>query len=282
MDEMTNTEIINETKKAHQIIVCFKITDDYDEILPKEWKALASGMRPETGYVRRIFGCFDEAALENGLLLKQMLQRERQDIQLTALTLNPGYSENLIKKITAVGYDRVVCLESGSNYDFAPQKTARILSGFIKQEEDVSYIITGKQCAPGSSGMVPFYLSEYLKRPLIRDVVEFVNTGRRICAVAEYPDRFSWKALASCEIFSMGNSRKSFLRIPTLREKMKYRSFEPECRQADLFHDDTGMRFFAVNQERNVQFTDEARFAELCTDLVGQEKQDESFTDTGF
>lgn len=251
-----------------KIIVCFKITDDHDEIQPKEWKALALGPRPKTDYVRRVLGCFDEAALENGLLLKDLLQKQGRNVQLTALTLNPGYSESLIKKIAAVGYDRIICLESSSDYDFAPQKTARLVSGFIKQEGDVSYVVTGKQCAPGSSGMVPYYLAEYLNYPLISDVVEFVTFNGRICAVEEYTNRFVTKELSAPGIFSMGNTKKSFLRIPTLREKMKYRTFEPERRQADLPNEDSAMSFLAVNQERAVQFVEEERFVEFCTDLV--------------
>lgn len=255
-----------------KIIVCFKITDDYDEILPKEWKILAIGDRPRIDYVKRVLGCFDEAALENGLLLKRMLLETGQDVQLIALTLNPGYSESIIKRIISVGYDRIVCLESGSDYDFAPQRTAQVLSEFVRQEEGVSYVITGKQCAPGNSGMVPFYLSEYLKYPLRDDVVEFVNVDDQICAVEEYADCFIQKELSSSEIYSMGNTKKSFLRIPTLREKMKYRTFEPEGRQVDLANEDAGMRFFAVDQERTVQFMDYAGFTKVCTEFVCQEK----------
>ena len=49
-----------------RILACFKVTDDFDSLMPAEWENLGTGA-PDTSYVKRLLGCFDEAALECAL-----------------------------------------------------------------------------------------------------------------------------------------------------------------------------------------------------------------------
>ena len=212
----------------YKIVSCFKVTDDYDELLPKDWEQRDPAGYPITDFVRRTLGCFDEAALENGLLLKEMLRQSQVQTQLIAVSLNSGYAEHIIKRLAAVGYDRVVCLETKGNTDFDPEYTAKLLAEFLASENQISVILSGQQTPPGNTGMVPQLLAEQLKMPLLPQITRFEMCAERIFGICEYETGYMRRPICEASVCVMGNTEKTFLRIPTMREKMRAKDFVPE------------------------------------------------------
>ena len=92
-----------------RILVCFKIVDNIDEILACDWENLGLD-GPDTSYVGRALGCYDEAAIENALLLKDSYSSLDIPTEVTALTINPGYSDHIISAFLAIGINRIFCI----------------------------------------------------------------------------------------------------------------------------------------------------------------------------
>ena len=70
-----------------KIAVCFKIIADYDRLSPKDW-VWDDHYLVDTSFVRRVFNCFDESALETALKLAGQLENSCDNLELTALTMD--------------------------------------------------------------------------------------------------------------------------------------------------------------------------------------------------
>jgi electron transfer flavoprotein alpha/beta subunit len=203
-----------------RILVCFKIIDNTDELLAEDWLDLGVG-HPDVSYVKRMLGCFDEAALENALRIKDRCKELGGNATVTALTISPGYSEHILNNLPAIGIDRIVCIDCAEDLRFSPETTAAVLAHFIQEDLPFDIILTGALTSPGESGAVPLILAEKIELPCITECIDFnivekgimveniMNTG--ICSrVVHFPI-----------ICTVGNAVHSYLRIPTLREKLR-------------------------------------------------------------
>lgn len=212
-----------------RILIAFKIIDDYDDILPADWENLGTNP-PDTSYSKRILNCFDEAALENALLIREALVADGSEVQLTALTVCPGYSSHILKNLPAIGFDRVCTVETDADLRFDPFATASLIAGFAKDDGGFDLILTGKQAPPANSGMVPLILSELLEAEIIPDVSELsVSAGEGLAVVTHaLDDGICVRKAPLPLICAMGNAVHSYLRIPTLREKLAAKAYVPE------------------------------------------------------
>lgn len=212
-----------------RILVCFKIVDDLEAVMAEDWKHAGTDA-PDTGYVRRVLNCFDEAALENALLLKEAYAVLGETAEVTALTVAPGYSEHLLRGLPAVGIDRVVCVECAEDLRFAPAVTAELLAGFVAQDSPYDLVLTGIQAPPGNSGMVPLLLAESLGLPCVTDAVDF-HPGKG-ALVVEHRVRggLCRRTVRPPLLCTVGNARRSYLRIPTLGDKLRTKHCRPAYR----------------------------------------------------
>ncbi len=211
-----------------RIICCVKMIDNLDEMVKEEFEELKNGY-PDTSFVKKIINCFDEAALETALVIKDECKDKNINVKITVVTLNPGYSEHILCNFPAIGVDKVLVLQDlEQNYDFDPEKTADVLAQHIKKERDFDIILMGKQAPPFNSMLVPIYLSEEMGLPIVLDVTDIhfdkgqfhmeTNDGRVL------EERTAKKPF----IAAVGNAKYAYLRVPTLREKLKYKSWKPE------------------------------------------------------
>lgn len=155
-----------------KIGVCFKIVPDYEEVPLADWDAMD---QLDLTYVKKMYGCFDEAALETALRLRDSFLEMEENVSCTAVTVGGG-PEVLLQGLFAAGFDQVVTIPrpegpAGENLDFLPMETARLLASYWKtQQPDV--IFTGRMTGPGDSGLVPAYLAAALGYDLKEDVTE--------------------------------------------------------------------------------------------------------------
>ncbi|MDR2404019.1 MAG: hypothetical protein LBD78_08325 [Spirochaetaceae bacterium] len=90
-----------------KIAVCFKAVPDFDQVVDADWDnfSLSAGL----GYVKRIFGCFDESALETALRLRSAWEDSGETTECTAITAAP-LPLSLCKTLFAAGFERVLDL----------------------------------------------------------------------------------------------------------------------------------------------------------------------------
>ena len=234
----------------YKIVSCFKITDDFDELTAQDWQAPFKYGLPATDFVRRILGCFDEAALENALLLKADCESSGTETELSAVTLNPGYSEHILKRIKAIGFDKITCLQTKESMDFMPNETAEILSEYIKKEK-ADIVLCGMQSAPGNTGTVPVLLAEKSGYEIFNSVVKITVEDGEIFALCEYKKGYLKRKLGKKSVCIMGNTEKSYLRIPTLKEKLKVKEFAPDVVECDVIKEEKNIEFEYISKQRN-------------------------------
>ena len=118
-----------------KIAVCFKTIADYDRLSEKDW-AWDERHFVDTSFVRRVFNCFDESALEMALKLAGTSLNASDPAELTALTVDDRQSDLFLKHLTAVGYHHVVRIQCNKKIDlrFNPLAVSDLISTYIKRE----------------------------------------------------------------------------------------------------------------------------------------------------
>jgi electron transfer flavoprotein beta subunit len=201
-----------------KITVCFKVVPEFEQVVEADWDGFS--LAADLGYVKRVFGCFDESALETALRLRSAWEAaaDGEQAECTALTAGPLPS-SLCKALFAAGFDRV--LELSGVPEFRPRHTAAVLENYLGAA-GFDLILAGRQAGYADTGMVPLLLAEALEVPVITgveaiapapgaggvDVTRAGDTGRERLRV-----RLPLLAV-------LGNSPVSALRAVTLSARM--------------------------------------------------------------
>jgi electron transfer flavoprotein beta subunit len=206
--------------KPMKIAVCFKAVPDFDQVVETDWDNFS--LAADWGYVKRVFSCFDESALETALRLRSDWEEMDEKTECMALTaaLLPS---PLCKILFAAGFDRVVdlshVLPEGTVAEFRPQHIAVILGNYLGPAA-CDLILTGSQAGYADTGMVPLLLAEFLGIPALTGVEELSPCAggieiKRIAGRSRERLRVRLPLLAV-----LGNSPVSALRAVTLSARM--------------------------------------------------------------
>ncbi|MBR5931542.1 MAG: hypothetical protein IKZ95_05885 [Lachnospiraceae bacterium] len=211
-----------------KIGVCFKIVPDFEEVPIEEWSG-ENG--PDFTYVKKMYGCFDEAALETALCLKDSCKQSNIDVEAVAVTVGAGdgaVSESLLRGLFAAGFDDVVLLPKRDTFD--PEDTARALVDWFKMNP-ADLIFTGRSTGPNDSGLMPYYLARGLGFPVIGEVIS-ARWDNSVMLSHMGSDQI--KAELPC-VITVGNSDTPILRLFPLKARMEAqkRAFTDQRRQTE-------------------------------------------------
>jgi electron transfer flavoprotein beta subunit len=145
-----------------KIIVCMKIVIDPE--MPFSGFKIDSENRkpiPPSG-VPPVFSPFDENALESALKIK-----DRQECEVTILSLGKTLPTAILHKTLAAGADEVIVVEDPQFENLDPFSTSRALASAIGKTGEFSLIFTGRQAADWDAGIVWAGISEILDIPSI-------------------------------------------------------------------------------------------------------------------
>jgi electron transfer flavoprotein alpha/beta subunit len=226
---------------AVRILVCFKVTPDYEALRDADWVA-GPGDAVRSRYVRRVLNCFDESALELALRLRDDAAGQGVVAELGALSVGGRETEPFFATLYALGYERTARIEAGAALDYAPAATAALLAGYARRVDRSDLLLLGSRCGPGDSGTVPFLVAEELGWPCVTQVTEVAPAGgglRVTCAAED--GRLSLTARPPC-VLAIGNALVSHLRVPTLTDRLSRR----ELRADVLAPDDVGVDIAAT------------------------------------
>lgn len=224
----------NVKRKSLHVVCCFKIIEAIDTMTKSEYEQLVNGVEM-IPYIKRVLNCFDEAVLENALCLKDECAKQNVDVKITAITINPGYSEYILKNFPAIGIDQTIVLQAEEwDLRFQPEITAGILSDYIKNHLTCHLLLMGKQAPPANSELVPLFLAEDLNMPCITDV-----TNLRLHEDGFWMERFTGNSTEKMlvrrpVIATIGNSNHSYIRVPTLKDKLKTKNWKPTVENVDI------------------------------------------------
>ncbi len=213
---------------AMRILVCFKVTPDYEALRDADWVA-GPGDAVRSRYVRRVLNCFDESALELALRLRDALAAGEVAAGLGALSVGGRETEPFFATLYALGYERAARIEPGAALDYAPAATAALLAAYAQRVDRSDLLLLGSRCGPGDSGTIPFLVAEELGWPCVSQVAEIEPTGgdglRVTCAADD--GRLSLTVRPPC-VLAIGNALVSHLRVPTLTDRLARRELRAD------------------------------------------------------
>ena len=213
--------------KAMRILVCFKVTPDYESLRDADWVA-GPGDAVRSRYVRRVLNCFDESALELALRLREALAARDVVAGLGALSVGGRETEPFFATLHALGYERAARIEPEAALDYAPAATAALLAGYARRVDRSDLLLLGSRCGPGDSGTVPFLVAEELGWPCLTQVTEVAPAGgglRVTCAADD--GRLSLTVRPPC-VLAIGNALVAHLRAPTLTDRLARRELRAD------------------------------------------------------
>lgn len=209
-----------------KIVVCFKIVPDYEEVLERDWDHVDT---LDTSYVKKQYGCFDEAALETALSLKDQRAAAGLATECIALTAGAG-GDVLLRGLYAAGFDKVTRIGVDGTEVCTTRGTALLLSVYLKKEQP-DLILTGRQAGGADSGRLPALLARELALPWICEVtalhgeegtadsLEAITPA--LLAECENDNRVFLQRLALPAVLSIGNAKRGRLRMFSLKARME-------------------------------------------------------------
>lgn len=211
-----------------RILVCFKISPVLENITQDEWQSVVEN-NLDLSFVKWEYGCFDEAALEQALRLKDACIAAGNPCEVHAVTIDANERQNALTSLFAVGYDRIFRLAPPADF-LSPEDTAQLLADFIRSQNGYDVILLGQQAVGMDNGQTHWMLSELLGIPAVTQVSSIQPTAENQLSIVHGSARLSVQACVQTPIvLGVENCEYAYLRIPTLREKLAAKHKVAEC-----------------------------------------------------
>lgn len=215
-----------------KILVCFKVVKDVDYILKEDWNDIANN-QSDLSYVKNIFNCYDEGALENALIFKNNLIEKNINVQLDAITTTELNCDLFNKLLLAAGYDKVINLKGKEDY-FTPQQNAQIIYNYIKSE-NYDIVFTGFENAIGNNGIFPYKLASLLDFDVLNKVTN-LNYTDKIIATVETETSILKYEFDKNAVLIFKNTENSAIRFPSLMDRLKAKNKPEIIEQIDNYN----------------------------------------------
>jgi electron transfer flavoprotein alpha/beta subunit len=224
-----------------RILVCFKIVYDLEDVTPEELVSLQEGGL-DISVFKKIIGSYDEAGLETALRLAENVRQRGNAVTLHGLTVG-DCEKRFFGNLFPLGFDDLTGIPMPVNtmqtelphpahtdvddYSWQPELIAHTIAAFVKEQGGYDVIITGKQASPGENGLVPFLLAFSLGQPCISEVFSLEGHDRGIRVITKTDTGRAAMTITRPAVYAVGEAQYSYLRVPTLREKLNAGSREP-------------------------------------------------------
>lgn len=208
-----------------KILCCFKIVPDLEMLPEQEWYKASITNNVDTSLVRNVWNCFDESALEMTLKLSDKSEGFNVISEINALTIGANKCDSYLKLLYALGYNKAIRINaSKEEINFKPKTIAYAIYDYIYNFGKEDVIITGMASADCNNKKVPFYLAELLNIPCISQVIDFTIIDEKTLKVISCINDIEYTYLVKkpC-LLSIGNVACTYLRVPTLKNRMNVR-----------------------------------------------------------
>lgn len=144
--------------------------------------------------------------------------------ELSALTVGRRQHEAFLKTLYALKFEHVILVEAEEDKDirFCPEIIADLAAGYITEMSPQDVVVMGVKSSEGSNGKTPLLLAEVLGWPCITEVtaLEPVDEGH-LKVTSEEDGHTAVQVVGVPCVLAVGNAPSSYLRVPTLKDKMK-------------------------------------------------------------
>lgn len=173
-------------------------------------------------YIKNMWNCFDESALEMMLKLSDLSEGFNVLYNLEALTIGNSKCDTYLRTLYALGYKKAVRVEYDDDLRFKPEMIAGTVAGYVNKKQNIDVVVMGRQTSDGNNEKTPLILAEYLGWPCITQVMKLEPVDENyIKVINETDEGVLTQVVKTPCVISVGNVSESYLRVPTLKDRMK-------------------------------------------------------------
>ena len=206
-------------------LTCFHISVDLDMLSESEWTSGSTSGYIDTCYLKKSIPCYDESALELTCRFSDQCSSKGLDHSCTAVTASEKSGDRFLETLAAVGFaqtDRIHLQDDSERTALSSEQLSKLLFSYIQKQEPFDLILAGTQSADGNQGKVPLLLAELLNIRCITQVTDFSPVDEDHAFVSYYRDDALCEETVSYPVLLViGNSADTYLRVPTLKQRMK-------------------------------------------------------------
>ena len=204
-----------------KILGCFKIVPDLELVADEDWTSNEK-LEIDTSYVKIQWNCFDESALEMMLKLSDLSEGFDVVYELNALTIGKRQHEPFIKTLYALGYNHAARVEMEENISFCPEQIAQMIGNYVKKKHGQDVLVMGSQSSDGNNMKTPLLTAEMLGWPCITQVTGIEPVDEQHLKVRSQAENGTMIQVVKTPcVLAVGNAPSTYLRVPTLKAKMK-------------------------------------------------------------
>lgn len=204
-----------------KILGTFKVVPDLVLLSEEDWTATDENL-VDTDFIKTVWNCFDESALEMMLKLSDQSEGFGIDFHLGAVTIGTPLCDSYLKTLYALGFDQADRIECEEEMTFWPELTARLMVEYMSHIGSQDVIIMGRQSADGDNGKTPLLTAELLGWPCITQVVKIMPNNDNCFIVTHLTDSGTEQLEVNFPcVLSVGDAPSAYLRVPTLKDRMK-------------------------------------------------------------
>lgn len=197
------------------IVVCVKQILD-PELSPRDFRVNSEVNEPDAYDLPLVMSTFDQNALEIALQIKDQFP----DTEITAITLGPNCSSDVLRKALAVKVDRGVRISAEDDFKLSAGQTAAYLAKTIDKIGSVDLVLCGRQAGDWDGGQVGFLLAEMLGLPCINLVTNITREEDKLRLRREVERGYEIVEVKSPLMAIVTNDSTNNLRLAKVRDAM--------------------------------------------------------------
>lgn len=204
------------------VLICFKVVPDLNMLSDEDW-IVNTSLEVDISFARVILNCFDESAIEMGLKLRDEFQASNSKCYLTAMTVGDESADPYLKTLNSLKFEKTVRINTNEDLRFWPEIIAEVVSQFASKVEEQDVFLFGRQSDVGNNAKTPLLVAEKLGYPCVTQVIEITkDTDKTLNVISLTDDGILKQTIATPCVLSIGNAPKTYMRVPTLKDRMTY------------------------------------------------------------
>ena len=204
------------------ILVCFITVPDLEMLDSRDW-VVDKNLQIDTAFLKPALNIYDESALEIALTLSDASESVDVPVKLTALTIAGPGATSVLKTLNALRFNRVVRIDSLDDLRFKPMTVASVLNRYVREQEPQDVLLLGRQAAIGDNAKTHLLAAEMLGWPCITQVagIELLDANH-LTVTHRMDDGILRQRLQTPCVLSVGDAPNTYMRVPTLKDRMHY------------------------------------------------------------
>ena len=202
------------------ILVCFTNVPDLEMLDDQDW-VIDKNLQIDTSFLKPSLDIYDESALEIALKLLDASESVRTPMELNALTIAGPGATPVLKTLNALGFKRVVRIDSQDDLRFRPGAIASVLTQYVRKKAPQDVLLLGRQTSVGENAKTHLLTAEMLGWPCITQVagIELVDRNHLKVISQVEGGQLQQQIQTPC-VLSVGDAPSAYLRVPTLKNRM--------------------------------------------------------------